>query len=341
MKIVNFIVLYISTFLIAVSAWGQTIVPNNIVPMVPNSVNSPSIVGPNFGNPGNAMIVPNNQGGSASFTGPGDIVASATAFWGLRAYNAAYATSNGKLVNVVRASDSHTCDLLAASTGGVGLTANCSSGADNGQSATAFCNSTTCSVTEAYDQTGSGNNVTQSTGADQPTITFNCINTSLPCMTFSGSSQFLQGSGITVNQPFTVSYVAERTGNFNNGGSTFGSHNGVVSLGFQNNANQVYMFAGAATIVGTAADSAAHIVQNVFNGASSIFNIDGTGTTVSPGTSGPSNANPLAVGSAGNGSNFLTGYLMEQGLWPVAFSSAQNTSMCHNQYGYWATSTSC
>jgi hypothetical protein len=31
----------------------------------------------------------------------------------------------------------------------------------------------------------------------------------------------------------------------------------------------------------------------------------------------------------------------ELGVWPSAFSTGNQTSMCHNQFAYWGTSTSC
>lgn len=93
---------------------------------------------------------------AASYTGPGDIT-SWTAWYGLRPYKAAYAgSSSHPAVNITRASDSHTCDLLTSTTTGLGNTVNCSSGADNSQSAASFCASTTCIPTIGtgwYDQT--------------------------------------------------------------------------------------------------------------------------------------------------------------------------------------------
>jgi hypothetical protein len=46
------------------------------------------------------------------------------------------------------------------------------------------------------------------------------------------------------------------------------------------------------------------------------------------------------VGQFSSG-EFMTGYLTEIGIWSSAFSSGNRTSVCHNQYVYWGTSTSC
>ena len=78
-------------------------------------------------------------GSSASYQGPGDIVSGATAWYGLRAYSSAYAASLGKSVNLRRASDNVTCDVLVAASGGLGLTsATCNSSTQGGITPAAF-----------------------------------------------------------------------------------------------------------------------------------------------------------------------------------------------------------
>lgn len=78
------------------------------------------------------------SGGGGGYTGPGDIVSGASMWFGVRAYNAAYATANSKLINVERQSDSSTCDILAATGGGTGVTGNCSTSGNNGLTAQAY-----------------------------------------------------------------------------------------------------------------------------------------------------------------------------------------------------------
>lgn len=80
-----------------------------------------------------------STGGGGGYTGPGDVVAGATAWYGLRAYSAAVAaTGTQKAVKIRRASDDHLCDVLIATSGLLGNTANCGTGGDNGQSVAAF-----------------------------------------------------------------------------------------------------------------------------------------------------------------------------------------------------------
>ena len=90
-----------------------------------------------------------------AYVGPGDIVSGATAWYGLRAYSAAIAaTGTQKAINIRRASDNTTKDILIRKSGNLDPT-----------TAATFCASTTCYVTTWYDQTGNGNDVAQGTNA--------------------------------------------------------------------------------------------------------------------------------------------------------------------------------
>ena len=55
--------------------------------------------------------------GAPSYTGPGDVVSGATAWYGLRAYNAAYATGSNNAVNIRRASDNTTSNIVILANG--------------------------------------------------------------------------------------------------------------------------------------------------------------------------------------------------------------------------------
>lgn len=110
------------------------------------------------------------SGGGGGYTGPGD-VATFTFWGGLRAYSAAVATAGTQAaVNVRRASDSHTCDILVNASGLLGNTANCSTGGDNAQAVASFIAATTGLVVTVYDQTGSGVSCTQATTSKQPQL---------------------------------------------------------------------------------------------------------------------------------------------------------------------------
>ena len=82
-----------------------------------------------------------------AYVGPGDIVSGATAWYGLRAYSAAVAaTGTQKAINISRASDNTTKDILIRKSGNL----------DTPTAAT-FCASDHLLCDEWYDQTGNGN----------------------------------------------------------------------------------------------------------------------------------------------------------------------------------------
>ena len=67
---------------------------------------------------------------------------------------ALYATYNGPLYQVRRASDNATTNISPLSAGGIA----------NAAAQDSFCAGTTCVITEIYDQSGHGNNLTQAPG---------------------------------------------------------------------------------------------------------------------------------------------------------------------------------
>jgi hypothetical protein len=97
-------------------------------------------------------------GGGGAYTGPGNIVSGASAWWGLRAYNTAYATALGNIANIVdTATGAATCTIKANASGDADLTTAGAGGAGNNclLGATTFCTTTHaagCSVTLLYDQ---------------------------------------------------------------------------------------------------------------------------------------------------------------------------------------------
>lgn len=281
---------------------------------------------------------------SGAYVGPGDAVSGATFFYGLRGYNAAYATGSNAAVNIRRASDNHQCDLLITTAGGIGNTANCGTGGDNGQSDASFCTSTTCWVTEAYDQTGNGWHVVQTTAVNQPQYVMSCI-ASLPCMTFiSASSTNLLSTTLllTVNQPNTLVGVGDRTSG--TGYQTIlASGDGNNQLAFGNAANTVLVYGGTTVPANaTASDNAWHSFIGPLNGASSLIYVDAVSTSQNTGTFAfqPDATDGIYVGSAGAG-QFVDGHIVETSLYPSGLSSGNATTLCHNQFVYWGTSTSC
>ena len=238
---------------------------------------------------------------------------------------------------------------------GLGNTANCSNGGDNGVAAATFCGSN-CDVNTLYDQSGQTNcggsacNLTQATLLDEPVLTFNCVNTSLPCMTFSTSVQILsRASSPTQAQPFTYSTV------WNNTSATCGSDSCpvLVSDSAVNYVTEWMLDTNlAVNVQATAASSGAtpnnsytlntwNSTQAIFNSTSSAVYINGTSYSSLTGTVGTSGmANTLSIGNDTFAENFV-GKIAEAGAWGSGFNSTQQSNMCHNQFAYWGTATSC
>lgn len=276
-----------------------------------------------------------------TYTGPGDVVSGATAWYGLRAYSAA--TVGNVAVNIRRTSDSRSCDVVTTTTG-LGNTSGCSVGGDNGTAVATWCNATTCFATKWYDQT-QGNKCTaascdlvQTTAANQPQLIFSC-NGSLPCLRTTTSTQTL----VSANNITPATGVVTLSAVFNRTAGTSAiiwiSENGGA------NRNQIRSTSGAAnsaqlqnggSIAGAASDATFNAGNGVINGASSVFNIGGTETT---GTiTGSTTANtPLMTGTGTSAADWE-----EIGFWDnVAFTGTQLTNMCHNQRLYWSTAGTC
>lgn len=131
----------------------------------------------------------------SGFVGPGDIVANATAWFGLWAYNAAYATGSNNALTIRRASDNTTSDIVVLANGTLDIaTANTFATVDATASATAVA-STTIALTGASSTPHVGSTLTGS-GVTQP------------CYIISVGS-FVAGAGnITVNVAQTLSAVS-------------------------------------------------------------------------------------------------------------------------------------
>jgi hypothetical protein len=292
----------------------------------------------------------------SSYTGPCDVVngsacnsttekSTFTAFWALRAYSGIIAAAATQpLVNLERASDSHTCDIIVATNGGLGVTGNCSTGGDDGQSAASFCNSTTCTVPEIYDQTGNGWNLTAS-GAAQPSFAFSCLG-SFPCLKSTSITILLTaGSNFTPNAAKIASYsiVADRSSG--TGSVEFLAENGGtgnrMSAPSANTWNATGGSSGSVSSTGTtAADGAWHIGLAAVapNGSTSTLDVDGTtftGTTVANSTTA---GTPTMIrGASSTTLEMVSAGFADDATWGGTVLS----NLCHNNYEYWGTPTSC
>jgi hypothetical protein len=290
-----------------------------------------------------------NHASGAAYSGPCDVVSSPIAWWGLRACSGTQASAGATTTKVLDVAGSSTgsctiflkgdgtgnLDFSTAGAGGIGN--QCLLGA------TTFCTvtNTSCLALKLYDLSGATNcgvltvacPLTQGTTALQPTLTFNCLNTTLPCLTFvRASNQTLVNSNsvASVVPVWTVSFVAERTGSltsFNDVYTTAG-----VQIGF-NNANSGQFFAGNVVNITGVADNAFHAIQAIDNNASSIFYVDGT-SNGSLNTGNSTQQTNYTIGSNGGG-NSLDGKWTELGIWGSGFTAPNQSAMNSNQHTYW------
>lgn len=152
--------------------------------------------------------------GGSSYVGPGDIVASATAWYGLRAYSAAVAaTGTQKAVNVRRASDNATQDILILTSGALNIaSANTFATVDATATASATA-STTLNLTGASSTPHVGSTIT-GTGVVQP-----CYIISVGSFTAGAgtvvvnAAQTLAAASISMQYALFVTKWYDQTGN--------------------------------------------------------------------------------------------------------------------------------
>lgn len=268
-------------------------------------------------------------GGGGGYTGPGDIVSGAKSWYGLRAYSAAVAaTGTQKAVNVTRASDSHTCDILIATNGDLGSTA--AACTDGVVAAATWCSSI-CTINTWYDQSGNGFNASTSSDPGS-TLVFSCQG-GKACTAGSGAQSLNVASFTTLAQPLTISAVAIRTSGTSQSDILVGS----VGVYFKGADTLAAYFGAEPTVAAT--DNVWHALQFVVNDAvASSIRVDGTANTGQ--TMGTSSLDAYQIWRQSGGS-FLTGKIAEVGVWPLAFTSGQQTSMCGNQNTYYTLGKTC
>ena len=278
---------------------------------------------------------------TTNYVGIGDI-SPASAWWGLRAYNKAAVAASAPLVNVRRASDSATCDVLAGwPNGDLGITSGCSTGTNNNLSFNAFCGPT-CFVTKLYDQSGAKQcggaacDAIQATTANQPAINGGCFGGMACISPVNASSNLASPAGPTVAQPFTVHGLAQRNGAVTTRGTFYQQGTGP-QFSFTTTANQVGITnAGASFPTATASDYVTHSVSGIWNGATTSIVVDSTTT---PGSIETTSATGTFNVGPGSSANTLTGNVSEIGVWPST-QAANISSFCDNEYGV-AFGTAC
>jgi len=253
----------------------------------------------------------------SGYQGPGDIASGALAFHNTgRAYNAAYATAQNPLADIVDTTTGlATCTFNVGTNGYVNLTAVVCPTSAPLVNVVTFCTVTHvgCSITKLYDQTGNGNHLVQATLANMPALALSAQN-GLPCAAGTATGSLETASTIAQSAPFTLTAIAERTGNFTT--NQFITANGNTnSLFFANAANTVRTNSGTAVSL-TAADNAFHALLAVASATAPLFAVDSSGniSTSSNGTTSLS-SNEFAMNRS-TALGLTSGFFCEGGIWP-------------------------
>ena len=216
----------------------------------------------------------------------------------------------GRCKNVRRSSDNAQADIWFVR----GKMDQGALGAFIGAGGSGFC-------AKDYDQSGNGRDASQSTAAAQPQVTLFDVG-GQPALRFAGTSSqtLLTASFASATSPQTMNGVAVMT----TGGALSWIAAGGPNkneFGFHGMSNLAEM-AASSVITAPATDGAWHSITAVFNGASSILNVDGTDTTATDGGD-LTGTGVFSIGSSGQGASFLTGDIAEVWAAPVAVTPSQ------------------
>ena len=190
----------------------------------------------------------------SSFTGLLDTYTGATAAYSLRQLKSGVTNA----IEVRRASDNTTQDI----------------GFVNNEldvtSLESFCSGTNGFVTTWYDQSGNGNDATQSTASDQPQIVSSgsvITENGEPAVQFDGSDDNLYSSTFSQNQPNTIFVILKQTRN-DIGGETFLQSTGNTGLLFSFGTTKYAIYTGIA-LQGDNVNTNQNLHYGLYNGSSS------------------------------------------------------------------------
>jgi len=248
---------------------------------------------------------------AGGYTGPGDVVGGAYAWWGLRAYS--LATIGNNCVKLRRDSDDATQDFITLANGSLDVA-----------SIATFKGAANLFVDTLYDQVAGALNLV-AVSSVQPSFTLSGLGTK-PIFSHT-STQTLQTIGsATLALPFTISWIGKRTSNFTTTMAVIGDIS-TNRTGFLNSADTIFYFQD---LVGAAAaDNVWHAVQAANTALSQDLNVDGSANAGGNATTAWSTFVRTNIDGAGNYSN------VEYGVWPIAFSGGNSTAMSANQHTYW------
>jgi hypothetical protein len=265
-------------------------------------------------------------GAAVFYTGPGDVVAGAKAWYGIRAYSGA--SIGGNALQLRRQSDSTLQNIVTVSGGGLDTTT-INTFSTNGTDP--------LFVAKWYDQTGNGLDLIQATAANQCAFALSVLG-AFPALQSSSAQALATAGNFTQAQPLTISTVV------NSAGTTdkmliLPPTTGNLQVR-QNNpsAGNLLLYADNAISNSMAfSNSAWHALQAIFDSTGSPGGyVDGSFTAVAMGAQAWSAETICAMNNAASGGTLpWVGSCLELGIWSGAFSSGQQSSMNSNQHTYY------
>jgi hypothetical protein len=259
------------------------------------------------------------------YAGSGDVVASPSSWWGLRAVTAASIGAN--CIKIRRSSDSTTKTFVTIAGGGI-------------NTSDVFLDGSNYFVDTLYDQIGTAHLV-QATTANQPKLILGALG-SKPVMRFvHASNLFLKTTTAPIiSQPFTWSLVFLQ--NFLTtvdcrliSGTSTGDN--IVlndSQGAAANTLQIYGGGVIPTAV-TCSDAAYHALQVLWNDSLTTIKVDSV-APVSSGVTATSGDGTYTLGGHPTISTLgFDGDCAEFGVWASGLSSGNQSLLNSNQHSYW------
>lgn len=259
------------------------------------------------------------------YSGPGDVLSGAVAFWGLRGYNAAVSNGTTKAIQVRRSSDSTTQDIVVLSTGGL-----------DWNSANSFRGGGTLTVVKVYDQTGNGHDATAASTSNEASLILNGGPTSTaPALQSAGGAESYAIGSFTLSQPLSASWYGIQTSANTNFGALLLYESGVFYIGF-NTSGTPFHYAGTSTSFGSPELGSWINVRYIFDttgGGNVVIQVNGGTDTGNDGagSGGITGATTLV----GNGVNLsLIGSFQELALWPSS-TIGHEAAIYANVNNYW------
>ena len=264
---------------------------------------------------------------SSSYTGPGDIL-SLTSFWGVRAYNQAYAAACGNALNLRRASDNATMTAKVLTNGDLDVA-----------SIVAWAGGSNIFVSQAYDQTGAGNHVVQTTSGNQPQLFTSGGPNNKPYVEVVNNTNGQLATAAALpngTSPSSMTCVANRVSGTDSGAFVNGGGNNRINGGITTSRWGMVGGGGSSVSATTGANNNTWIDAqgSVVTGGTSRLKVSGLTTNTATG---------VVAGSGGIGFGWIKGGTTstfrgcEAGVaLSTQWTTTDETNMSANQRGYYA-----